>query len=114
MSEYPRTLTKDGERTTIVAIASAPGASDRAILRLSGPRTLAIVRDVLIPNADGIPEISRNGEISRNERTESSHPRVIPGKMRWSAGDGPVRRIPCDVWLWPDEHSYTGEPCAEF
>ena len=133
MSESTWNGAKAERQTTIAAVASAPGASCRAIVRLSGPLTVAIVRQVWTPNTEWPIELrdefrerseeskaegqGRRNEIPREgDRSEfhASRPWVLPGGMAWDAGDGRVRRVPCDLFLWTDDHSYTGEPCAEF
>jgi len=79
---------------TIAAIATAPGAAARGIVRISGPQTIHCLHRCFAPVADWAGE------------SESS-PRVMPGDLR---GDLP---LPCVAYLWPGRRSYTREPVAE-
>lgn len=78
---------------TIAALASAPGAAARGIIRISGPQASAVLR--------------------------SWFQRELPGSgSAWHAcGELPVaglrRPLPVDCYLWPGRRSYTGEPLAE-
>ena len=80
----------------ITAVASAPGPAPRGIVRVSGPQTLSIL-------ADCFPAI-------RDELTKACTAQVIPGNLDLS-GDLPP--LPCQVYFWPDERSYTRQPSAE-
>lgn len=78
---------------TIVALSSASGAGARAIVRLSGPQVLNVVRSVFHCSA----------EIARQRAHWS-------GELRLSALSNPV---PADLYLWIAPHSYTGQDLAE-
>ncbi|MFN5796189.1 MAG: hypothetical protein ACK5AN_01555, partial [Planctomyces sp.] len=67
---------------TIVAIASPPGASARAIVRISGPQTPQIVASVCTAG---------DWQASRTARR-------WPGALRLSAFSVTV---PCDLLYWP-------------
>ena len=82
---------------TIVAIASPPGGAARGILRLSGPDVTGCVKRVF--RADD------NRDLSTITRATA-----IPGSLLWGGHASP---LPCDLYLWPDRRSYTGQPMAE-
>jgi len=79
---------------TIVAIASAPGGAARGIVRLSGPRTQACLAGFFQPTSPQTP----------------SGLRVEIGLVRLA--DIAVL-LPCDVYFWPNDRSYTRQPSAE-
>lgn len=80
---------------TIAAVASPPGAADRGIVRISGPK----IRDVLTPVFE-TEDNWRNGGV----------PQRYSGRLNI-----PALSIPLDVSLffWPNTRSYTGQPMAE-
>ncbi|MGL4514716.1 MAG: tRNA modification GTPase [Lacipirellulaceae bacterium] len=81
---------------TIVAVASARGAAPRGVVRLSGPRTAELLAALA-----GAERFGHNGaRLSAN----------VPLRVTL---DGHERTLPCDVLLWPDGRSYTGQPSAE-
>jgi len=80
---------------TIAAIASAPGAAARGIVRLSGPR----VRDVL------------QGCFAAEHPFSASRPTVEPGIV--ALPDSPLRTVPAEVYFWPTARSYTRQAAAE-
>jgi len=82
---------------TIVAVASPPGGAARGILRLSGPDVASCVKRVF--RADDQADLS-----AVNQAT------VIPGSLRLGRQMSP---LPCDLYWWPNRHSYTGQPMAE-
>jgi tRNA modification GTPase len=82
---------------TIVAIASPPGGAARGIVRLSGPRVRATLAACF--QADQRPDIP---VVVRAE--------AISGSLHL---DGIASPLPCEVYLWPQRRSYTGEPVAE-
>ncbi|MBW3595705.1 MAG: tRNA modification GTPase [Planctomycetes bacterium] len=82
---------------TIAAIASAPGGAARGIVRLSGPDVVACVARCF--QAGG----------GRNLR-DVHYPTVVPGRMILPS---PLAPLPCDLYLWPGERSYTRQPSAE-
>jgi tRNA modification GTPase len=79
---------------TIAALASAPGTAARGIVRVSGPRVVELIYDLLEPPWD---------KTLRGAR-------CWPGTIRVRDMGLP---IPVDVYLWPDRRSYTGQPLAE-
>ena len=82
---------------TIAAIASPPGGAARGILRMSGPGVRSCLEHVF--RADSGVELSA---ITR--------PTAIPGVLSLDAQN---TRLPCDLYLWPGGHSYTGQPVGE-
>jgi tRNA modification GTPase len=84
----------------IAALASAPGAAARGIVRISGPD----VRDVL--DRLGICDSAR-----REPRPPNTVPRRFQGALFLKdIGDA---ALPVDVMYWPTSRSYTGQPLAE-
>ena len=81
---------------TIVAIASARGGAARGIVRLSGPKALACLASCFEP--------------WDAKRVDASRPAVMRGLLRMAP---PWPAVPCDVYVWPERRSYTGEPTAE-
>jgi tRNA modification GTPase len=84
---------------TIVALATAPQGAMRAIIRIAGPAVEACL-DPCISHADD--DGVRFDQVAK--------PSVIAGHFRLPDGD---RMLPCDVYLWPDQRSYTRTPLAE-
>ena len=82
---------------TICAIATAPGGALRGIVRISGPACLAAVGTVF--QAD-------------DERDLASvrQPSTLAGCLRLPP---PLGDVPCRLYLWPTESSYTRQPMAE-
>ncbi len=82
---------------TIAAVASPPGGAARAILRLSGPDVRACV-----------------GRVFRPDEPVDLYAVAAPTAMAGSlALEGLAARIPCELYLWPEGRSYTGQPVAE-
>jgi len=87
---------------TIVAVSSAPGSGARAIVRISGPRTLAVIDQLF----------SRDAESS--ERSAS-----VPPPRRGYASLGSLRLtgvyspLPATLYFFPGPRSYTGQDLAE-
>ncbi len=79
---------------TIVALSSAPGPGGRAVVRLSGPKSIGIAETVFTPDAP-----------------------LQPGKRRWY--EGIIRLpdvhspLPAQLLVWPAPHTYTGQHLAE-
>ena len=82
---------------TIAAIASPPGGAARGIVRLSGPNVRECVEAVFQSDAD-----SPTSAVDR--------PVAVAGSLRPAGLNSPM---PCDLFLWPDGRSYTGQPVAE-
>lgn len=83
---------------TIAAIASAPGASARGIIRISGEESVSVVARCFQPSADepSLPELKRPG-------------RVV-GRVTGADIGVP---IPAAAMIWPTHRSYTGQPMVE-
>lgn len=79
---------------TIVALASAPGPGARAIIRLSGPRAVAVAHTLF--------------------RAQTA---LEPGKrqLRFGALRLPEvhAELPANLYIWPGPHSYTGQDVVE-
>ncbi len=82
---------------TIAALASAPGPGPRAIVRVSGPDTRAVVARLFQPR-------------DRDGWERARGPRRHPGELSLPRLRVPLR---ADVLLWPHDRSYTGQPLAE-
>jgi tRNA modification GTPase len=78
---------------TIVALSSAPGPGGRAIVRLSGPRSAAVVSTLFSP----VPPLP-------------ARRCLVEGELRLPGVAAP---LPADLYLWPAPHSYTGQAMAE-
>jgi tRNA modification GTPase len=82
---------------TIAAIASAPGGAARGIVRISGPNALECLERVFQAADEQI-------------LLAPTYPRVLDGSVHLS---GMNSTVPCDLYLWPKGHSYTGQIVAE-
>lgn len=82
---------------TIAAIASAPGGGLRGVIRISGMSTVPCVASCF-----------------RAERGKDlgalRFPTVVRGTLQ---ADPTLGEVPCDVFLWPTNRSYTRQPAAE-
>jgi tRNA modification GTPase len=82
---------------TIAAVASPRDPALRGILRISGPQSVALVKRIFTPAAgENIDELAS--------------PSVIIGTIR---ADVPLGEIPCELYVWPTQFSYTRQPCVE-
>ena len=82
---------------TIVAIASAHGGAYSGILRLSGANSLNLVDQVFEPGP---------GHVIDQQCTAV----CVPGKIN----AGPlIGNVPAETYRWPNEKSYTRQPCVE-
>ena len=84
---------------TIAAIGTPAGGSPRGMVRLSGPQVI----DCLTACFCSIG--------SDTSLQDVRSPRVIPGSITLNA-ETPVD-LPCDLFLWPSQRSYTRQPTAE-
>lgn len=82
---------------TIVALASAPGAATRGIVRISGVNTLQVLLKCFRSQAE-------------RDFTTARVPRRYPGEMQLQ---GVRTALPASLCWWPTQRSYTGEPLAE-
>lgn len=81
---------------TIAALASAPGAAPRGILRVSGPDALSIVSKCLA--------------LGQSSLAALQHPSRI--LAQWSFNNSPAL-LDVACYCWPDRRSFTGEPAVE-
>lgn len=81
---------------TIAALASAPGAGLRGILRISGTQARQTLTEWFQPDSPG-------------NWAQARHPRVYPGRLA-GLGRGPIA---VTVYDWPTRRSYTGQPLVE-
>ncbi|MEZ6058870.1 MAG: tRNA modification GTPase [Planctomycetaceae bacterium] len=84
---------------TIAAIASPPGAAERGIVRISGPRVADTIRRVFTPDDASLAW------------AETRLPRRFPGHLILPEVGIP---LPAALFYWPTSKSYTGQPMAEF
>lgn len=87
---------------TIVAVGSAVLPAPRVVIRLSGELTIDLLQKVLRES----PEFPPVAE-SLAQRSRASFFRA---KLELNS---PQHCIDVSVYLWPNERSFTGEPCAE-
>ncbi|MSR59152.1 MAG: GTP-binding protein [Planctomycetaceae bacterium] len=90
---------------TIAALASAPGAAARGIIRVSGPQTVTVLRGWFVGDApvnDASPE-----SLAVPGRNSPWH---TAGRLEVAGLQQP---LPVNCYLWPGRRSYTGEPLAE-
>ena len=81
-------------RDTIVALATPAGPGVRAIVRVSGPETAAIIRAVFRPVEDVPPRANR----------------LLVGSLILPGVHSP---LPATLYFWHAPRSYTGEDVAE-
>lgn len=79
---------------TIVAIATARGAGQRGVVRLSGPGAIAVVSQLRGPIQATVP--TRLADCSLT---------LVLGSTE--------RHLPADLFVWPDTRSYTHQPAVE-
>jgi tRNA modification GTPase len=82
---------------TIAALASPPGPAASGIIRVSGARVRQVLASVFVPNAPNALASARAA------RSHSGHFR-IPDLHR---------PVPVQLYDWPHDRSYTGQPMAE-
>ncbi len=86
---------------TIVATASAHGGGGlRGIVRISGPQTVDVITGLFTAADDGQPIDLQRVSTARRIRGEL---KIRP----------PIGGVECDLYLWPDERSYTRQPTVE-
>ncbi len=83
----------------IAAVASAPGAARRGIVRASGPGVQSVIAQILDSPA-GQPHIDLHP------------PRATRVTARLCIG-GLSTPLPASLFLWPDHRSYAGQPTVE-
>ncbi len=84
---------------TIAAIGTAAGGSPRGMVRLSGPQVLDCLDACF--RADNLAAQPRDARLSC----------VIVGTVTLASDD--MVALPCDLFLWPTQQSYTRQPTAE-
>jgi len=82
---------------TIVAIASPPGGAVRGVIRLSGPNVTHC--------------LDQSFEVAAGRQMH--HLRRATMLRGWLRVPPPVGHLECDLYLWPNERSYTRQPAAE-
>ena len=82
---------------TIAAIASAPGGAARGIVRISGPRVIELLLGCF-------------RSLAGDDWTTSRRAVAMDGQFDAGPTAG---TLPCDLYLWPTNRSFTGQPSAE-
>ncbi|MGL6095837.1 MAG: tRNA uridine-5-carboxymethylaminomethyl(34) synthesis GTPase MnmE, partial [Fimbriiglobus sp.] len=82
---------------TIAALSSAPGPGMRAIVRVTGPQALAVVRHAFTPD-DAFPDPDPPRRL------------LLPGSVRLTGVPSP---LPAHLYFWPAPRTYTGQDLAE-
>jgi len=99
---------------TIVAISSPPGGAARGIVRLSGPQTLCCAEAIFRPDGPAKPNRPGTVPIFAQRKWDCPPamvaPKVLPGSIRLPQI---TSSLPCDLYLWPNRRSYTGQVVAE-
>jgi tRNA modification GTPase len=103
---------------TIVAVSSAPGPGARAVVRVSGPKTRAVVESVFRASGGHRQESGDRGQgtVSNAIPVSSLSPgkpparRVIGGSLTVSGVHSP---LPATLYFFPGPRSYTGQDLAE-
>lgn len=80
---------------TIVAIATAHGGAERGAVRLSGPAALSITATLA------------------GEAIEPTRPTRLADRTLRLEVAGVEKRLPVDLFVWPDARSYTRQPSVE-
>lgn len=83
---------------TIAAIATAPGGAARGIVRLSGPGVAACLAQACSAESQG-------------EFVSAASARVISTIV--PLAEVSATPLPCDIYYWPHDRSYTRQPVAE-
>ncbi len=83
---------------TIAAIGTAAGGGARGMVRVSGPATIPCLKSCFRPA--GVEQ----------ELHATDFARMIEGEFL--IGEN-LPTLPCDLFLWPNERSYTRQPTAE-
>lgn len=82
---------------TIAAVATASGGAYRGIVRLSGPHVVATLDGVFVANEG-------------KKLTHCQRATVLSGYIRLESWQ---TTLPCDLYFWPDEKSYTRQVVGE-
>lgn len=86
---------------TICAIATAAGGAARGMVRVSGPRAVDVVNSCFAAS-DG-------QRLSELRSVES-----VAGSLRIElSAEGQPQTVPCKLFVWPTNHSYTRQPVVE-
>lgn len=82
---------------TIAAVASAAGGAARGVVRISGAAAISCLQGVV-------------DESAAQRLRELKRPHVVAAQLAVREG---AALLPCQIWAWPTERSYTREPLAE-
>jgi len=99
---------------TIAAISSPPGGAARGIVRLSGPQTLSCLEAIFHPGGPAEPSRLGTVPISAQRKWDCPPAAVVPKVLSGSIRPPQVASsLPCDLYIWPNRRSYTGQVVAE-
>jgi len=84
---------------TIAAIGTAAGGAPRGMVRLSGPQVLGCLSSCF------------HARDSNLLLADTREPSVIAGSIYVAEPNS--GKLPCDLFLWPSDRSYTRQPTAE-
>jgi tRNA modification GTPase len=98
---------------TICAICTASGGAARGMVRISGPDAVAIAARLFDAHRGQQPDGVRQATaLAGDLRVDLDHERVTANLPPTLSFNG-TRSVPCDLFLWPTNFSYTREPVAE-
>ena len=84
---------------TIAAIGTPAGGSPRGMVRLSGPQVLDCLDACFRPSDSSV------------QLRDNRSAQVVAGTL--SLGANSPMNLPCELFLWPSQRSYTRQPTAE-
>jgi len=119
---------------TIVAVATGQRLGRRSIVRLSGPAVAPILARCFRPKScsdapGSLPNAAfrstvNPGRDGKTEAAKDNHTlpswlqlqsaRRMTGRFLLTSALDTTATLPADLWLWPDQRSYTRQPSAEF
>jgi len=106
----------------IAALASPPGSAARGVIRICGGDLSTLIEACFEPEHSDratscpqvVPNQARGVRTSRGTAEQfnwnSTSARRYTGWWRIAGSRG---RIPCDLWYWPDQRCYVGQPTVE-
>ena len=101
---------------TIAAIGTAPGGAARGMVRISGPEAVAIAERLFVATGDvSLTALKQATVISGHLHLQCATAANLPtcnGTLA-DSHEPRVLDLPCDLFLWPGERSYTRQPVAE-
>ncbi len=93
---------------TIVALGSGVASGRRAVVRLSGQQTVSLLEQLLAEPGRQALSSARRAQLIRTDCYYSLQRGSSSSSLEICR-----RTTPVLCYLWPNDRSYTGEPCAE-